>query len=334
MEGGFMSFWKSYLRGRKKLIGCGILFAAIFLLSFLLYHLPLRAALYPMAICACLGVGFLVVDGINQKRKMDCLIRMCSSLELTLNDLAQTFDPVEEEYRQLLEALSGQLQDQKATSAAQYRQMMDYYTLWVHQIKTPIASMRLILEDEDSALSRKVRSQLLRIEQYVAMVLTYLRLDSEYSDYVIRDHVLADLLRPVIRKFASEFIGRRIQLVYEPVQCHVVTDEKWFCFVLEQLLSNALKYTKEGRIEIVAERDELVIRDTGIGIAAQDLPRIFEKGYTGYNGRSDKRASGIGLYLCKRICDELRLPIRVQSTVGVGTSVYIGLCQEKVNFND
>lgn len=329
-----MSFWKSYLRGRKRLIGCSILFAAIFLVSFLLYHLPLKAALYPMAICACLGVVFLLLDGNAQRRKVDCLIRMRRSLELTLDDLTETKDPVEEQYRQLLEALSGQLQEEQAAAAGQYRQMMDYYTLWVHQIKTPIASMRLMLEEEDSALSRRIRSQLLRIEQYVAMVLTYLRLDSDYSDYVLKEYSLDDLLRPVIRKFASEFIGKRITLLYEPIQKQIVTDEKWFCFVLEQLLSNALKYTNEGQIQIVVERDELVIRDTGIGIAAQDLPRIFEKGYTGYNGRTDKRASGIGLYLCKRICDNLRLPIRVESAIHAGTSVCIGLHQTQVNYRD
>lgn len=329
-----MSFWKSYLRGRKRLIGCSILFAAIFLVSFLLYHLPLKAALYPMVICACLGVVFLLLDGNAQRRKVDCLIRMRRSLELTVDDLTETKDPVDEQYRQLLEALSGQLQEQQAAAAGQYRQMMDYYTLWVHQIKTPIASMRLMLEEEDSALSRRIRSQLLRIEQYVAMVLTYLRLDSDYSDYVLKEYQLDDLLRPVIRKFASEFIGKRITLLYEPIQKQIVTDEKWFCFVLEQLLSNALKYTKEGQIQIVVERDELVIRDTGIGIAAQDLPRIFEKGYTGYNGRKDKRASGIGLYLCKRICDNLRLPIRVESAIHAGTSVCIGLHQTQVNYSD
>lgn len=329
-----MSFWKSYLRGRKRLIGCSILFAAIFLVSFLLYHLPLKAALYPMAICACLGVVFLLLDGNAQRRKVDCLIRMRRSLELTVDDLTETKDPVEEQYRQLLEALSGQLQEQQAAAAGQYRQMMDYYTLWVHQIKTPIASMRLMLEEEDSALSRRIRSQLLRIEQYVAMVLTYLRLDSDYSDYVLKEYSLDDLLRPVIRKFASEFIGKRITLLYEPIHKQIVTDEKWFCFVLEQLLSNALKYTNEGQIQIVVERDELVIRDTGIGIAAQDLPRIFEKGYTGYNGRTDKRASGIGLYLCKRICDNLRLPIRVESAIHAGTSVCIGLHQTQVNYRD
>lgn len=129
-----------------------------------------------------------------------------------------------------------------------------------------------------------------------------------------------------MRKYASQFIRKKIRLVYEPLSCQVLTDEKWLLFVIEQVLSNALKYTRSGEISITLEAPQtLCIRDTGIGIAEEDLPRIFEKGFTGYNGRSDKKASGIGLYLCRRISGRLNHTISVTSRVDVGTEVRIDL---------
>ena len=138
-------------------------------------------------------------------------------------------------------------------------------------------------------------------------------------------------MRPAVRKFAGEFIRRRLRLDYQPLDRTVVTDAKWLGFVVEQVLSNALKYTPEGSVSIYAEEPAtLCIRDTGIGIAPEDLPRIFERSYTGYQGRADHRASGIGLYLCKQICDRLGHTIRAESRVGEGTVIRIGLEQTRV----
>ena len=147
-------------------------------------------------------------------------------------------------------------------------------------------------------------------------------------DYVFREVALDEVLRQALRRFSAEFIDRRLRLDYTPTGLTVLTDEKWLCFVLEQLLSNALKYTREGSItvELAGER-VLAIRDTGIGIAPEDLPRIFEKGYTGQNGRADKRASGLGLYLCSRICRNLGVGLTVKSTSGVGTTLLLDFTQ-------
>ena len=172
-----------------------------------------------------------------------------------------------------------------------YQNMIEYYTLWAHQIKTPIASMRLTLENRDSREARKLSADLFRIEQYVEMVLTFLRLDSDYTDYVIESCCLDKIIRCSVKKFSSEFINRKIKLRYEGITEDIVTDEKWFQTVIEQILSNALKYTRQGSISIYYKDNKLYIEDTGIGIAPEDLPRIFENGYTGYNGRKDKRAN-------------------------------------------
>lgn len=171
--------------------------------------------------------------------------------------------------------------------------------------------------------------QLQSVEQYVEMVLGYLRLESPSSDYVIRNYLLDDIVRQAVRKYASQFIRRKLRLEYTPLNVSVITDEKWLLFVIEQVLSNALKYTRSGSVSITLEAPKtLCIRDTGIGIAPEDLPRVFEKGYTGSNGRTDKRATGIGLYLCRRILEKLGHTIAITSTVGEGTTVRIGLQQD------
>lgn len=159
--------------------------------------------------------------------------------------------------------------------------------------------------------------------------LGYLRLESPSSDYVIRNYALDDIVRQAVRKYASQFIRRRLRLEYTPLNVSVITDEKWLLFVIEQVLSNALKYTRSGSVSITLEAPKtLCIRDTGIGIAPEDLPRVFEKGFTGCNGRTDKRATGIGLYLCRRILEKLGHTIAITSTVGEGTTVRIGLQQD------
>ena len=215
--------------------------------------------------------------------------------------------------------------------AADRADMLEYYTLWAHQIKTPIAAMRLRLQSEDSDSSRRLLADLGRIEQYVEMVLTYLRLEGEGTDYVFREAKLDDIVRPALRRFAGEFIARRLTLDYTPTDVRVFTDEKWLSFVIEQVLSNALKYTPQGGVSVYVEEPKtLCIRDTGIGIAPEDLPRVFERGYTGLQGRADKRASGIGLYLCRRICRNLGHTITAESRPGEGTTVRIKLEEKKI----
>ena len=186
--------------------------------------------------------------------------------------------------------------------------------------------MDLKLQQEDTPLSRSLKGDLGRINQYVEMVLTFLRLNSDSTDYVIRNCDLDTILRQSVKRFAGEFIDRKLTLDYKPLNQTVLTDEKWLGFVVDQVLSNALKYTPKGSISIYLEAPcTLCIQDTGVGIAQSDLPRIFENGYTGFHGRADRRASGIGLYLCKRICTNLGHCISARSTPGEGTAICIGL---------
>ena len=321
-----MGLFFSYLRSKWKTLGACALFALVFFASFALYRLPLAAVAYPVGLCLVLGLALLVFDFLRVRRDCETLGRIRSAAGAAQEALPAAKRPVDAQYQ----ALIARLLDEQARLQAEFTgrsvRMTDYYTLWAHQIKTPIAAMRLQLQSEDTDASRACLLELSRVERYVEMVMAYQRLDSDATDYLFRACELDRIIRAAVKKFAGEFISRKIRLVYEPVCARVVTDEKWLQFVLEQLISNALKYTPTGSVTIRLEAPAtLVIEDTGIGIAPEDLPRIFEKGYTGYNGRGDKQASGIGLYLCRRICEKLGHTITAQSTPGQGTVITIDL---------
>ncbi len=226
------------------------------------------------------------------------------------------------------DALLRELWDEKSKLDAEYaasrREAEDYYAMWAHQIKTPIAAMRLLLQQGEAPDRAAVSAELFRIEQYVEMVLSYQRLGSDTVDLVLRRVELDRVLRGCVRKFAGLFIMKKLPLELEETHLEVLTDEKWLAFVIEQLLSNALKYTREGRIHIFAEGRSLIIEDTGTGIAPEDLPRLGERGFTGYNGRAEKGSTGLGLYLCRRICNKLGHSLRFESELAHGTRAIIG----------
>lgn len=217
------------------------------------------------------------------------------------------------------------------------QEKQDFFALWAHQIKTPIAALNLLLQEEEQDIAA-CRQELFKIESYVEMALNYLRFEEMSNDLVLERNSLEQLVRQVVKKYAAIFIYNHISVQLEHLDYTVLTDEKWFCFVLEQILSNALKYTKQGSVNISAEETEnglkVLVCDTGIGIKSEDLPRIFEKGFTGYNGRMDKKASGLGLYLCKGVCGKLGHEISVSSKEGEGTTVILTLQCEKVQQGD
>ena len=318
---------RAYLKERLGAVMLWFLCTAVLALSFALFRLPLRAVWYPAALCLALMLAFGLHDLLRRRRKHAVLTGL-QKLPPDLPDELRHFDGADDrDYRALIEALLAQKADREQADAEKLRDMTDYYTTWAHQIKTPIASMRLTLSAEDSPTSRKLSDDLFRIEQYVEMVMGYLRLSPDASDYVIREIPLDGVLKGCIRRFRSQFITKGLTLRYGGTDRTVVSDEKWLSFVIEQVLSNALKYTQTGGITVEVTDDELRISDTGIGIAPEDLPRIFEKGYTGFNGRLDRRASGLGLYLCRRICANLGHSIAAESEPGRGTTIRIGLAR-------
>ena len=314
--------WRQHRGGILLYCLCGV----VFLLTFYLYRLPLAAVLYPLLLCGLLGLGALVWETVRLRRVRMQLQELSRRTAATMERLPTPLTATDESYQQLIRQLQREVAGQATDAAVRYQNTVEYFTVWAHQIKTPIAAMRLALQAEDTPLARRLTGELFRIEQYVEMVLTYLRLEEGGSDYVIRTCAVDDVVRAAVRRFAGEFIDRRIALDYTPVEWETVTDGKWLTFVVEQLLSNALKYTgQDGTVRIYREGDDLCIRDSGMGIAPEDLPRVFDMGYTGQNGRLDRRSSGIGLYLCRRICRNLRHEIRIESVPGVGTTVRLTL---------
>lgn len=321
-----MKLFMRYLLIHAKNILIYLIFCAVFAVTFALYRLPVSAVGYACAISAFIGALAVLLDYIAFYRKHRHLEFLKHEITVTADHLPAPKGILEEDYQALVCIVYEDRQKLEDRMNAKYTDLVEYYTVWAHQIKTPIASMRLNLQSEETPLSRELSYDLLRIEQYVEMVLGYLRLDAGTTDYLIKSCDLDSIIRQAVRRFSSQFIRKKLRLEYEPVNCSVLTDEKWLLFVIEQVLSNAIKYTKSGSIAITLEQPKtLCIRDTGIGISPEDIPRVFEKGYTGYNGRSDKKASGIGLYLCRRICENLGHRIHASSDVGTGTSIRICL---------
>lgn len=334
----------AYVRCRAKwflaTVLCGILMAAVLILN----HAPNREIGYGALLCLFFVAVVGVWDFMDYRRHFRLLKGLESSVIYSLDGLPSGKEPLEREYQFLLELLLEEKMKLENESVYRQRDLTEYYTMWVHQIKTPIAALKLLLEEEgqenEAELSEEQRQlyaekqrneklqQLFEIEQYTEMALHYMRLGSETNDFVLRKVSLDDVIKEAVHKYSRQFIRKKIALSYEAVETVVTTDEKWLEFVLEQLLSNALKYTPSGSIAICVEDGRLVITDTGIGIKQEDLPRVCEKGYTGYNGHADRRSTGIGLYLCNSILKKLGHTLSITSEEGRGTRVAIGFPQD------
>lgn len=319
-----MNLFPAYLKYRAKIIITCIAVVVIFSSSYLLFDMPEISVLYPLMLTLVFGLIAMAFDFVFFKKRHERLTQ-------NQDELPSPKNQIEEDYQLIISKLNEEASMSQLKASADYNDMVEYYTVWAHQIKTPIAAMRLNLQSEDTDSARRLMGDLNRIEQYVEMVLTFLRLDSDNTDYLIKEYDIDEIIRPAIRKFSSDFINKKLKLGYEPVDYRTITDSKWLSFIIEQIISNAVKYTSEGSVRIyMDEPGVLCIEDTGIGISAEDLPRVFENGYTGFNGREDKRASGIGLYLCKRIADNLGHKITAESEVGAGTKMMIDLRAKKI----
>ena len=215
----------------------------------------------------------------------------------------------------------------------EYRDMQseyrEYIETWVHEIKTPIASTKLIIENNPNEITRSIDYEIKTIEGYIEQVLYYSRSNNVSKDYIIKEISLASLIKSVIKSNSRDFISRRISIDIEGVEGLVYSDTKWLEFILNQIVVNSIKYSKEkaGKVKIYSIKNEnnlvLNIEDNGIGIVDKDINRVFEKGFTGENGRKLRRSTGIGLYLCKKLSDQLGLGLTLTSQAGEGTKVSI-----------
>ena len=313
-----------YLKSRWPIPAALLLFALIFALVLSLYDMPSESVLYAGLLCASCGAFLVALSYTRWLHRCRALEQLRRSICVSDEGLPSPSDYEDELYQELVRTLSSERARLDAAADAERRDAADYYAMWAHQIKTPIAAMRLLLQQPE--LDRgSLEAELFRIEQYVGMVLGYLKLEGDSNDFVLRKRRLDDVVRGCVRKYARLFIIKKLPLNFEETRMTVLTDDKWLAFMIEQLLSNSLKYTSQGEIRIYADGKALVVEDTGIGISAEDLPRLGERGFTGYNGREDKKSTGIGLYLCRRVMDRLNHNISIVSRPGQGTLVRLDL---------
>ena len=294
---------------------------------FYLYGIPAEPLYYAAALSAVMAFTLFVISLYrNAKRAGEREAELRRALNGERPEEGK--DLTETDYRACIAELQKEIVRLGDELTSRRQEDADYYSAWVHEIKTPIAVMRLKLGADERPEARELETELTRIERYVEMVLEYLRLDGG-SDLVIEEYALDELIRATIRKNASLFVAKRLRLTYEGTDVKVVTDRKQMELILNQILSNAVKYTSSGGVTIQVENGLLRISDTGIGIAREDLPRIFEKGFTGVNGHVDRRASGLGLYLTGRAAELIRVPIKAESKQGEGSCFTLDLSNAK-----
>lgn len=316
-----MKTFLAYISGYRRMVILAAAYLLIFATVLYAAEVPAETVLYAGALCLAFTAVYALVGFYRYYKRFSALKRTLSELLETLESLPTPQNESERLYTQMLQKTYAEYERAALEHRRREADMRNYYTMWVHQIKTPISALRLLIQS--GARSAELQNEIFRIEQYVEMALNYQRLFCGSSDLVITRRSLDSAVRTSIRKYSKQFIMKRLKLEYEPGDITVLTDEKWLCFVIEQVLSNSLKYTSAGEIKICTVGRTLMISDTGIGIAAEDLPRIFDCGYTGYNGREEKRSSGIGLYLCSEVCRRLGHGISITSEVGKGTCVSI-----------
>ncbi len=213
----------------------------------------------------------------------------------------------------------------------------EYIETWVHEIKTPIASAKLILENDDSNLSSRINYEMKRVEGFIEQVLYYARSSDVSKDYIIREFSLRDVVMKAVKNNSRDFINRNIKLNINKIEGNIFSDAKWIEFIINQIIINAIKFSipNKGEVSISSKVNEnnvvLTIKDNGVGINEKDIDRVFEKGFTGENGRNFGKSTGIGLYLCKKLCDKLGIGISLTSKEKIGTKVSIVFPKGKFN---
>lgn len=307
-----------------------LLTCLIFIIVLFLTSVSIEVILYALVLILFFWIILFMYYSYKVSNKHKFLQSMIKQEHFSFDQMIEPNRIIEKDYYDIIEKIHQENLKNQSFAQSRYTNLEDITTLWAHQIKTPISAMRLLLQTNESEDNNELKDELFEIEKYVEMLLGYYRLNSDTNDFVIRRIDCEPIIRTVIRQYAKFFIRKKIQIEVEHLNITVLSDEKWLSFVFEQILSNALKYTNEGMIRIYTEKGHtIVIEDTGIGIQEEDLPRVFEKGYTGYNGRSDKKSTGLGLYLCKMILNKLGHTITINSIINKGTIVRINL--ENVN---
>lgn len=273
-----------------------------------------------------------IYDYFNRKKYYDNLFKNLDGLDKKyfIAEILESGDFIESNIiYSVLEECTKSMKDEVADLKRNINDYKEYIETWVHEIKTPIASARLILENDEGYINKSVLEEIEKVEGFIGQVLFYARSSTVERDYIIKKIPLKNSINSVIRKNANILIEKRVKIQLEDIEKKVYCDSKWIEFILQQIISNSVKYMDkdEKYIKIrCLEKDKniiLKILDNGIGISEKSIEKVFEKGYTGENGRKYNNSTGMGLYLCKKLCLKLGLGISIKSKLGVGTEVTI-----------
>lgn len=322
---------KFYIKDKIELLSTLVVSILSISIILYLYDLDLEIVLYPITVILIVFLVYFVYDYYLFKKRIKLLNLEKENINTNIYKINKKYPTEYNLYLEIINNLKKESIKIIEKTNIEKNNITDYYTQWVHQIKTPISALSFLIEnEEDSNQKRLLEAELFKIEQYVELVLTYLRLDVDKNDFYAENVKLQILINKVIKKHSNIFIHKKIS-IENNVDLTVISDKKWLEFVLDQIVSNSLKYTsKGGFLKIYREENALVIEDNGIGIQPDNLPRIFEKGYTGFNGRKDKKSSGIGLYLTKKTLDKLGHEIEITSELKKGTVVKIIFSKENI----
>lgn len=294
-----MSKLKDFLKSHSHIIGLFFLFSLSFFAIFILSGFPLDKFLLGVEITGFLLLIYLSIQYSKYNREVS----------------------FKEKYENLLD----ENKRLRSTYINEKKDLEEYFLLWTHQIKTPITVANLILNKKSGSDVKKLKEEMFYIEEYTNMAINYIKLTDRATDMDIEKVDLDKVIKTLLKKYSLIFINKRISLDYEDTNVEVIADPKLLSIMIEQILSNALKYTEKGNITISfdKERNSLSIKDTGIGIRDEDLVKIFDRGYSGFNGRVNHKSSGLGLFLVREISKILKLRVEVKSKLGQGSEFLI-----------
>lgn len=323
---------KAFIKANYSFFLAYVLNLGVFSFVYILGELPKYFLIFSIELSLFIAGCFLLFKFSRYYKRIRLLERLDTDPIETLKQLSSTRDSSEVFFHLKIENLIEEIQQIKKESLQRSTSKMDYFTLWLHQIKTPISAISLLMQrDTQSKFRHPMEQELLQIENYTHMALNYLKIEQSRSDLDFAQVSIDRVIKETVKKFSILFIYDRIQLDYQETDETALSDEKWLKVLVEQILSNSLKYTPEGgKIKIYmspSKEGQLIIEDSGIGIRSEDLPRIFERGYSGFNGRIHEKSTGLGLFLSQEITKRLGHVILIESTVGKGTKVMIDLAR-------
>jgi len=322
---------RPYLRSKILIFIILSFFVLIFSILSFIFSLPFEILSYTILLTLFAAFTGLCIEFYIYCKRIQKIDVIMDSIPHSIDNLSDDAKGLEQGYENCIKKFYRSYTETAELYERKKNDTLDYFTLWTHQIKTPLSALKAHVQansSENSELISVINRELLKIEQYADMALQFIRLDSIETDFVFSKVDLFQIVKSSVKKFAPLFIASKNTLHLNEFTASVLSDEKWLSFVIEQIISNAVKYTKNGKVLVYMDEDKedvLVIEDTGIGILPEDIQRLGEKGFTGCNGRIHKKASGLGLYLCKNILTMLGHSLSFASVSGKGTKVFINL---------